>query len=297
MKKRLIKILGYYLISVLGFATIYWIIWQNNTANYVINDQINQTTYNTSDLVFNLEERPEIDTVMPISITEFNKTINLMKIELKRKRIELDSLSKIQLEKETHRDSIGIYLNSDLNKRMDIIINQNIQLLTDSLKLYDRLIDILLEYPDNKPNIESVNRLKGQKSNLEYEISRKRAKNRNYVDNNMLMFFDKESLYEYDKLDTIINALNIEITLLRNDTSSIRSDLYEAKQRFHNNRKQYIGFADFLYFSLLTSTCTSFSDIIPNTWVVRLIIFLQIISSLIFIGCLVNHIYDQLKNK
>ena len=45
MKKSIRKLVCYYLLSIIGFSTVYWLFWMKNTSHFIVDQDFNEITF------------------------------------------------------------------------------------------------------------------------------------------------------------------------------------------------------------------------------------------------------------
>jgi hypothetical protein len=127
-------------------------------------------------------------------------------------------------------------------------------------------------------------------ANLQVVNAKKAAKVATYVVEHFSSFIP-------DSLSVILNQLSdeeilltTEIQSLENKRREVSSDIKNSIKMFHQNRRDVVGFWDFLYYSICVSTTVCFGDIAPNDGWTRFTALLELLSCLILVGVIIDKI-------
>jgi len=284
-------LLGLYVISILLFSFVYYRNWIKNTTSFVIETQTNELTYDAGfsyiDEIIPYDTRTDR---IPFSITDFNRLLKPYFAEIKIKNDSLDYLKKTIPQGKTTTDSISHLLMKSYSENVENEIQKHRQPFNDSISNKWKMIN------QSKDEIDIAN-IKVEIAQLEYELAKKELMIRESALRNMTFYQDPNIREEFElTYSEYLNNLDKKSELEVN-IRDLRSNIIDLKNNFHTNRSSKIGFSNFLYFSFLTSTTTSFGDIIPNTSTIRLIISTQIFVSLLLFGFLINIITGKILNK
>ena len=100
----------------------------------------------------------------------------------------------------------------------------------------------------------------------------------------------KEYLARYKQLEDLRKSIFAE----QASTDKLRGDLYDAFVEYRTAAEAHLGYWDFLYFSVGAATTATFGDISPNSTSVRTLVCLQVLSSIVFVGLMVNELASRL---
>lgn len=65
--------------------------------------------------------------------------------------------------------------------------------------------------------------------------------------------------------------------------------------KFHENRREAVGFMDFLYYSVCVSTTVSFGDIAPNSGFTRTVAIIELLLCILLVGIVLDKINKKIK--
>lgn len=165
--------------------------------------------------------------------------------------------------------------------------NWKIKQIPDSaLKKLDEVnqgLRILNEH--SKSNEVAISLLNVEKAEIEYEIAKINLASSDFVLKNLTFFQDTFLANELRFLDSvywIIKYDNIPDMELRNMAieHKIESLKYDALESYSRR----VSFFDFLLFSAANSSTVTYGDIIPNDMFVRVVLFIQALSSIALIA-------------
>ncbi len=94
----------------------------------------------------------------------------------------------------------------------------------------------------------------------------------------------KEYLSHNKELEDLRKSIFAE----ENSTNALHGQLYDAFIKYRAARDGQLGYWDFVYFSVGAATTATFGDIAPNSTSVRMLVCLQVFSSLLVTGLIVN---------
>lgn len=103
----------------------------------------------------------------------------------------------------------------------------------------------------------------------------------------------KEYLARYKELEGLRNSLSAE----QEATVRLRGDLYDAFVAYREATEHRLGYGDFLYFSVGAATTATFGDISPNSTLVRMLVCLQVLGSIVFVGLMVSELAGRIDKK
>jgi ion channel len=99
----------------------------------------------------------------------------------------------------------------------------------------------------------------------------------------------KEYVARRKELEDLRNSIWDEQSV----TNKIHGDVYDAFLDYRRAVISRLGYWDFLYFSVGAATTATFGDISPNSTPVRLLVCLQVLGSIVFIGLMVSQLASR----
>jgi len=299
-KRKAIITLSAYIGVIIIFSVIYWRIWIYNSDSFLINNEINESpseairaylrsgnksSLGKSDVASNLQEimklfRNDIDTLELQKKDAINLSERIAKYERAIKGLREKNL-KISLE----------------NKAAEI--NKEIESLEEKRKWFDNFNKDYLEAKKGiniqiAPEIlEQINfsRIAINQAILQKELwmfDKEEVKQ-------ALALFDKETIHDLQK--TIKDKSdNLErFRVLEDKIAQFNTVLQKESDNIYKNRTEKLGYIDFLYFSVITSTTTGYGDIVPNRTLVRVFVMIQLFVSLILFGLFLAWLTESFK--
>jgi hypothetical protein len=257
-------ILLLYFVSIFLFAFFYFCAWHNNVSSFIINNELNLTSHDARLLPYEYDLKKDIvdiDSFMSLEIYMLSRQKIDTEIQATEKLIEKSTLEVDSLKK--IRDSLNIIVWDNYRANLDCEIRKRTKELTDRVEI------ATITAQTHEEAIQNI---------LFYQ------KGPGYEE---FMFVVQK---EMELTDLIYHQSYIYLP-------SIRMIKYDLETLFYRNRYWRLGYWDMVYFSFLTSTCTSFGDIIPNSTSVRAMIAMQIFISLLFLGIIVNKFVKLFENR
>jgi hypothetical protein len=102
----------------------------------------------------------------------------------------------------------------------------------------------------------------------------------------------KEYIARYKELEDLHKSVSAE----QDETQKLRGDLYDAFLAYRAVTEARLGYGDFLYFSVGAATTATFGDISPNSTRIRILVCLQVLGSIVFVGLMVNELAVRFKS-
>lgn len=272
------------------FSIIYFLMWIRDSTNYIVHEEYNIRTLPPN---FFLDELPDSLTTLfyytsRTPITKINDSIVLIYSKLKALNIKRKiAIDKIKVLEETYHktdtllDTYFKNVNTDIEKNT-IIFQRSIDSLNNILSRLNQNDYVL-------------------RANIEYEIARNKheiSKVTEHIYNLPIVFYYDTSLYRsiIYKVDSV-NKLKSQLSSIDQSMMYYKGNLANLSLRFHKERLLYLSYLDFLYFSALTAVNSGFGDIAPNSTPVRMIIFCQIIFSIILFAYIIDLILRSFKTR
>lgn len=275
-----------YVCIVLLFAIINWCMFLYNTTSFLISEQMNKHVnrifvFWDIDSIMNAYHL-DIKDQMPVSIEGFSALIkpNVNKLDSLITTREL-----IKKEIESCDSTLShLYMIAD-DERQNAVDNFKDSML---LKIQQR-IDSLKCYIKERDDNEMV--LSGkyvELARLEERLAKKNVEVCSYVFEHWGSFVPdsiSKKLTELNERKDRLASENYEIEIQR---GIIARNIAEFINLFHQNRKETVGFEDFLYYSICVSTTASFGDIAPNSSWTRRIAILELLLCMVLVGFIVD---------
>ena len=85
-------------------------------------------------------------------------------------------------------------------------------------------------------------------------------------------------------------GLTMTISELEMTRRDVTSQIRNMTKEFHANRRDAVGFMDFVYYSICVSTTVSFGDIAPNNGLTRTVAIIELLLCIILVGAIVDRI-------
>ena len=293
-EKRLLKFIGIYLFIVVLFATINWLVFNINTTSFLISEQLNKYVGQHEYL------NPEIDLAayhrnakdnMPITIDGFSA---MMKPTFERLEATNDSLSFNQ-----HRLNACIQEWDSLSRIASAMRYDSVKLLKERmLSGYQEKIDSLRRFLEGKDSTRMI--IEGkyvEMAQLQYEYAKRNAEIQSLIGQYIGNFIPDSLSRQIRKCNEGYLEITIEIQELEQQRRDVSSQIRNLIVDFHENRRDAVGFLDFLYYSICVSTTVSFGDIAPNSGLTRVIAIIELLFCIIIVGIIANRIINSREKK
>ncbi len=292
--KRLLKFIGIYIFIVVLFATINWLVFNINTTSFLIPEQLNKYVGQHEYL------NPEIDLAayhrnakdnMPITIDGFSA---MMKPTFERLEATNDSLSFNQ-----HRLNACIQEWESLSRIASAMRYDSVKLLKERmLSGYQKKIDSLRRFLEGKDSTRMI--IEGkyvEMAQLQYEYAKGNAEIQSMIGQYIGNFIPDNLSRQIRKCNEDYLEITIEIQELEQQRRDVSSRIRNLIVDFHENRRDAVGFLDFLYYSICVSTTVSFGDIAPNSGLTRVIAIIELLFCIIIVGIIANRIINSREKK
>ena len=289
---NILRFLGYYVIIVIVAAIANWVIFLNNTTAFVISEQLNKHVerYEFLDEDIDLAAyHSGVKDAMPISLDDFssfmradfdsldnvNRTLDQKQKDYERCLAILDSLSKIA--EPIRFDSIKVFKDSLLKGCQERI---------DSLKGYMLNHDSTKMILDGKYVELAV---------LEYDLAKKNAEVQKYIVENYSYFIPDSLRHAIREQNEASVAIPWEIQNFEQKRRDVSRHIKGKVSWFHENRREAVGFMDFLYYSVCISTTVSFGDIAPNSGWTRTLAVIELLLCILLVGVVLDKINKRIQ--
>lgn len=287
LSKGIRRYLFSYCLIVLVFAVINWFLFLNNSTSFLISNQLNKHVdgYELWDPDIDLSTfHRDAKDIKPITIDDF---VAIVKWDFD----DLDSINSALCLRQNRLDTCRFEL-SNFYKIVDEKRANAIDAFGDSiLHESQQKIDSLRIYMLGRDSTELL--LEGkyvELANLQVAYAKKAAEVATYVVEHFSSFIPDSLLDNLGQLSDEETLLTTEIQSLENKRREVSSDIEKSIKMFHQNRRDVVGFGDFLYYSVCVSTTVSFGDIAPNDGWTRFTAILELLSCLILVGVIIDKI-------
>jgi hypothetical protein len=296
-----------YILIVVLFAIIYYTFWQNNPDNFIAQEEINLfpitelrqllqsdnlniPLYDSNELEFSLNQ---ISSITEEQKQELVATYSEMK--------RLQDLSDLQWQQI-----------SDISAKLAEITNENfkknIDSQTRSLRDHEQelveKISSLEKIAETSSNPNANLQLQLEISNLKVEVIETRIdilnkENKLYQEylNDVDKFQDPTMVALRDELYASYEENQTKLGKVRDAYYELRGKVYDIWVDIRDARVQRLSYFDFLYFSFTISLASPFGDIIPNSKIIRILVFVQLFIDIFLIGFFVTSFTDFFSKK
>lgn len=288
----ILKCLAWYAIIVIAGAAINWIAFLMNTTTFVISEQLNKHVERYEFLHEDIDlaaYHSGVKDAMPISLDDFS---TFMKADFD----SLDNVNRALAQKQRdYERCLAIW--DSLSKIAEPIIYDSIKVYKDSLLhgCVER-IDSLKKYMLNHDSTKMV--LEGkyvELAELEYDLAKKNAQVQKYFGENYHFFIPDSLRHAIREQNEASITIPWEIQNFEQQRRDVSRHIKDKVSRFHENRRESVGFIDFLYYSICVSTTVSFGDIAPNNGTTRMLAIIELLLCIILVGIVLDKINKKIK--
>lgn len=286
------KIILSYIKIVLFFAFINWMLFRHDSTCFVISEQMNKKIGSfVPPCEFNLDKyRKDSKDYLPITVSGFN---DIMKPTFAR----LDSIEmSLNLDSVEYGRYVAIMdsLLLIISGEREALINTYIE---REMAAPQYQIDSLKSYLEGKDTTEMIRQGKLiELAKLEYIYAKKYANVMENVVSQYGLFVPDTLNEQFSKCQEHNIELLVEISRLQGLRTEVVGEICKLVNSFHHNRRDSVGFVDFLYYSICVSTTVSFGDIAPNNSCTRFFAVAEILLCLILLGIIVGMVLDRIKD-
>ena len=288
-----------YFLNVLIFALIYYYYWKENTSNFIINSEFNEVTIDRA--FFSGSDPLQIDTnSISFSTREANELLSPL----------FDSLNLLTSAVKITENHIAQNYRHDslLTIQLSVAHGKNEEkYLQEKIRPFTRIKDSLTADILSLRRTLKVSRNRQLINEIEVNLARSVYQNSM---NDVLIAMatsdvireglrDKVKFYD-DSVYSVYDSLQEEKITLEHTRSELLGKVEKIKEQvlkidteYHSGRFRKVGFGDFIYFSVITSTSTGYGDILPNTSIIRGFVSTEILLSLILLGLFLNWITSK----
>ena len=286
------KCFAYYAFIVIVGAFVNWFLFLHNSTSFVISEQLNKHVARYEFLYSDIDlaaYHGGVKDALPISLDDFS---SYMKADFD----SLEYVNRALAQKQKDYERCMATWDS-LSKVAQPIISDSIKQLKDSLlRGCQERIDSLKKYMLNHDSTKMI--LEGkyvELAELEYDLAKKNAKVSKYVSENYNFFIPDSLRHAIREQNEASITIPWEIQDLEQQRRDISRLIKDKVSRFHENRRESVGFGDFLYYSVCVSTTVSFGDIAPNNGTTRMMAIIELLLCIILVGIVLDKINKKIK--
>ncbi|MBE9599991.1 potassium channel family protein [Pedobacter sp. MC2016-24] len=214
----------------------------------------------------------------------------------------VDSLEKLKVKNDVATQKFAkenLFLNDELWKSHTVNLEKTIRKNTSEIRIKMDRLNTEINGLKLQSSINPEDKYAVTAANLNLKLAVLRLEEAKIIaeahNKSFKTYFDKD-LYQKN----ILAADSGHVFYLKNSTileaiQKKKGEILDATIDFHFHRNQRLNLLDFLYFSAGAATSSNFGDIVPNSTWVRLLVFCQIVSSIIVFGLLVNAAIKELE--
>lgn len=278
----------YYFLSIVVFASVYFVIFLNNTSNFYIPEEYNERCngryiVRSTDALVDIQDREQV----PFCIDDFNQKVKPVNDEIRKVFNEIDSLESVILQFEEQIDSCqALYENS---RDVEQFQSEFLREIKDSVAEFEVNIkdSLLMGIPMARL---IMNGTYVQLARLREEYAKENVRIVSHINDNYAGFGSRVILDSLNTMVHLILDMRSEIHL-KDESKSKLFNIYEDELRaFHRHRIEKVKFTDFIYFSLLIATSNSFADIMPNSPLARAVSSIQLVFGVIFVAFILDRL-------
>lgn len=293
-KKKLVRTAIAYCVSILLFWIVYYVLYVDNTSNFIINAELNEQTPGP---FIGYQDIVSIPTGRDAALSELSTTdqrrVIMPKIDsLRAVDAEEKSLEKIIISKEKISDTLfkAVFKTHDLN--IANILEQRTATGHRSIDSLNQLVATATEkqsyYPASSTTYDElmvrISKLNVKKAQKAYEIQVITAKVYDDGFTHMAAFYDMDIYKKFNELTDGITKDRSRKTELLNRIDTLSNRIYWINYQYHSARVSRVSPFDFLYFSIITATTTGYGDILPNNSLIRMLVSAEVLLNLILFG-------------
>jgi Ion channel len=273
-------------------AGVYWLTWLFRPDSFVVQQEVNLYPIGTIDSLLSENQFKAVSLeaagLSELS-TQANGIIGTVK-ELKDRQQHLQN-EVARLEAESKR--LSEMLEENRTKRIDEYRTQQLAPLeAEKVRLEAQIAELENQTPASSgaydPQRAAVADLRVELSRHNLRIAERRLEVATRIVDEFGEFAKPEDFEAWKAVNDQVGATLNEIIDTHARYAKLRGEAYELVAKWRDQRTGRLGLIDFLYFSLGVSTTTTFGDIIPNHWITRLIVSVQLLASIIIVGLFVN---------
>ena len=298
IRRPIVRVALLWVASVLLFSLVYWGYWNARPDSFILNKEFNLTPYDEllsrlwpseQNLIWQMS--PGFNAQIAEDLEDFMKSANELDKEATSVLKQLQSLQEQQKVLES-RDS-EVYRQHDAKlwanvEKYKSEVTRNEEEDAQAARNYvSRLESIAGPSPSSSMSIAIANS-KVKLARANYALVLRRAEAADYVIHNLRALGDSSTTEQLDMLRAKLLETSNEQLDLTLRLGKIRERAFDKLRDWHSKRTSRLGWVDFLYFSVGVSTTTTFGDIIPNSRAVRVAVILQLVLSVVIVGCFVG---------
>jgi hypothetical protein len=140
------------------------------------------------------------------------------------------------------------------------------------------------------PSAVAYSQLAVVRARAAFEAAKAEVEARDYTLKHLTEFQGTPTQQTYIASHLETERLRKEVFAIQDGIVATRGNLYDAMVKYLREAHDSLTYWDFLYFSVGAATTATFGDIAPNHKSVRLLVCLQVVLSIVFVGLMVNEI-------
>lgn len=291
MKKLLNKYLLYYILSIIVFGCIYYLFWMIIPGSFIFNKELNLNPF-VEEIKWNSNQIDQDLTSFAKRAAEIQKEYKSVEKEYKKTQ-ERYKILKQNLDSLLELNMSNWAENSD--KYVEKIQNQS-EHFKRLIEVRNKIQQIKNVKFDNKiDSLESIvliASLVADSSRVYVNFSEEILKVMKFTLSNMSYFHDPNIIRKIDSLEVHDKSYYKAIYSLEDRMSELKIAKRELKYDYYRATNERLNFFDFIYFSSANASTVTYGEIVPNNFLLRLTIMVQVIVCLVIFGGYVNKIFD-----
>jgi hypothetical protein len=140
------------------------------------------------------------------------------------------------------------------------------------------------------PSAVAYSQLAVSRARAAFEAAKSELEARDYTLKHLTEFQGTPPQQAYIARHQETERLRKEVFAIQQEILTMRGNLYDAMVTYLREAHDALSYWDFLYFSVGAATTATFGDIAPNHKSVRLLVCVQVVLSIVFVGLMVNEI-------
>jgi hypothetical protein len=287
-----IKGLASFLVGIVViFALGYWVLWNYRTDYFVVQQEVNLYpvsglyAFLLNDQIVELPQRvgglaemaAEANKLLENGRGLKAKRINLLRdIEILEKKLT-DVSSRLQSNRSRNIEEYRLRETQKTREKADET--------RERIRLWELQIDPQSTYD---PRRLAIANLRVELANQDLEVARKRLEVAEHIVKEFGAFSSSNDTKAWDVVRDQVAEAKKELAAVDSAIGALRADVNVLMKKWEKSRAEQLGVLDFLYFSLGVTTTATFGDIIPNHYIARSCVTLQLVMSLVLVGLLVD---------
>ena len=282
------------------FATIYKTIWDYSPDSFIVNAEFNLTPLDAARKILQGEPYESMDTT---TLTKMNDELVSIQNRKSGKENELKEVEREIDKTDTAIENLYNELSSKRALNIDEYKHKELSGFKEREKQFQLEIDSYNNYlsteNDSIARLPMVKQLSSKKvalAELKLERAKKESNVANYIVENMQTFIPKDLKDKQTNLQNKRINLSEEVLKLEESKKDKKDQLSAFVEKYAEKRKSWLGYIDFLYFSIGISTTTTFGDIIANNKWARLVTTMQLLVCIFIVAGILNQKFSTKKD-